>query len=118
MDSSPSNQLLFELNQAKSSLHNLKAEETHWKQKSRNKWSSEGNKNTKFFHLSAKICSNFNTVDRIAVNNTTIANPVLIKSAAARHFETTFEARLVKIQASLFNCDHNNGVSLAQNTLL
>lgn len=112
MDSSPSNQLLFELNQAKSSLHNLKVEETYWKQKSRNKWSSEGNKDTKFFHLSAKIC------DRIAVNNTTIANLVLIKSAATRHFETTFEAPLVKIQASLFNCDHNNVVSLAQNTLL
>lgn len=65
----PSDATAALLAEAKSSFHNLlRAEETYWKQKSRVKWLEDGNRNTKFFHLSAKIRGNRNTIEQISFN--------------------------------------------------
>lgn len=42
---------------------NLSQEETYWKQKSRVKWNQEGNRNTKFFHLSTVISRRKNKIE-------------------------------------------------------
>lgn len=69
MDSSPSDVLCNALFNAKSVLHNLlPAEEAHRRKKSRIKWLAEGSRNTKFFHLSAKICGCANSIDCISYN--------------------------------------------------
>lgn len=118
METSSAYSILDYLTLAKAEMHNLlQAEELHWKQKSRIKWLTEGNRNTRFFHLSTKIKGNFNTIDRITVRNTTISDSTLIKSAAIQQSTTTFEAQPVQVHDFLFNCDHKRVYS-DQNILL
>eukprot|EP00268_Persea_americana_P061729 TRINITY_DN7830_c0_g1_i4.p1 TRINITY_DN7830_c0_g1~~TRINITY_DN7830_c0_g1_i4.p1 ORF type:complete len:367 (+),score=53.05 TRINITY_DN7830_c0_g1_i4:1557-2657(+) len=70
-EAQPSDSLFRELAQAKASLHNwLNAESTHWKQRAKVKWLSEGDRNTKFFHLSAKAKGIRNRIDQITVDGT------------------------------------------------
>lgn len=115
MDTSSADFILDYLTLAKAEMQNLlQAEELHWKQKSRIKWLTEGNRNTRFFHLSTKIKGNLNTIDRITVRNTAISEFKLIKSAAIQHSTTTFETQPVQVHDSLFNCDHKR-VSSDQN---
>ena len=52
--------------ETKSNLHNLlHAQEIHWHQMSRIKWLYEGDRNMKFFHLSAKARTSINSIDKI-----------------------------------------------------
>lgn len=67
-DSNPSDAILLDPNSDKSSLHNwLKAEFVHWKQRSKISHLQDGDRNTKFFHLSAKSTGIINRIDRILV---------------------------------------------------
>lgn len=118
MDSSPSEITSLALAEAKFSLHNLlQAEGTHWKQKSRVKWLVEGNKNTRFFHLSAKIRGSGSTIDRISLNDRTLESPQDIKGAAVQYFASTFQAPPTSISKLLFDCLHPK-VSALQNQQL
>lgn len=105
MDFNPSESNSMALADAKSSLHNLlKAEETHWKQKSRIKWFSEGNQNTKFFHLNAKIRGNKNTIDKVLFNGKILEDSHEIEVAAVEHFSFCFLASHSTIKEEIFEC--------------
>ena len=66
MDSVPLDPTKSALGLARCTLKNLlQAEETHWKQKSRANWLQEGDRNTKFFHLAAKIRGSKNRIDKV-----------------------------------------------------
>ncbi|XP_010445156.1 PREDICTED: uncharacterized protein LOC104727781 [Camelina sativa] len=56
-------QLRRKLNQA------YRDEETHWKLKSRNKWLSEGDWNTKYFHASSKLRKSRNRIKSLIDEN-------------------------------------------------
>lgn len=91
-DLSPSDQLLVDLNSAKTSLHNwLKAEATHWKQKSRVKWLHHGDRNIHFFHLSAKSRGNFNRIDKITVDGSLLDYQALIREKRCRILFLSFQ---------------------------
>ena len=91
-DLSPLDQLLVDLNSAKTSLHNwLKAEATHWKQKSRVKWLHDGDRNTHFFHLSAKSRGNFNRIDKITVDGSLLDYQALIREKRCRILFLSFQ---------------------------
>lgn len=105
MDSNPLDHTSALLDVAKSSLHNLlQAKETHWKQKPRVKWLKEGNPNTKFFHLSAKmkIRGSSNMIDRITFDGRTLVDPQEIKEAATRFFTAAFQAPQTSVADLLF----------------
>eukprot|EP00268_Persea_americana_P007340 TRINITY_DN12726_c0_g1_i4.p1 TRINITY_DN12726_c0_g1~~TRINITY_DN12726_c0_g1_i4.p1 ORF type:complete len:100 (-),score=20.69 TRINITY_DN12726_c0_g1_i4:291-590(-) len=79
-EAQPSDSLLKELNLAKASLHNwLNAESTHWKQRAKIEWLHEGDRNTKFFHISAKAKGIRNRIDKIKVDGTLFEDGSLIK---------------------------------------
>lgn len=68
-ETQPSDPLLRDLNLAKASLHNwLYAKSTHWKQRAKVKWLQDGDRNTKFFRLSAEAKSICNCIDKISVD--------------------------------------------------
>lgn len=67
--------------------------------------------------MTAKVRGNFNTIDRITLDNVTLSDPARIKEAVVLHFSSTFEAQAVDIHASLFHLDHPR-VSPEQNALL
>ncbi|XXG88202.1 hypothetical protein AAC387_Pa12g0446 [Persea americana] len=70
-DSHPSAQLLLDLNLAKLALHNwLNTESTHWKQKAKLIWLQDGDRNTRFFHQTAKSRSILNRINKITVDGT------------------------------------------------
>ncbi|KAE8689350.1 Pescadillo-like protein [Hibiscus syriacus] len=68
--------------EAKKELWDLyKKEESIWLQKSRLKWSLEGDKNTRFFHQCARGRGRRNGIKSIKVDNEDISDPELIKSS-------------------------------------
>lgn len=118
MDSDPSDSNFDALQSAKASLHNtLRAQEKHWKQKSRIKWLAEGDRNTKFFHLISKIRGSSNSIDKISVNGNLLTSKGEIQEASANHFEQIFKAQSTPINADLFTCEHPM-VSAQQNSSL
>ncbi|KAL4388297.1 hypothetical protein GQ457_09G027380 [Hibiscus cannabinus] len=67
----------------------LRKEERAWLQKSRLKWFREGDRNTKFFHLSASNRRRYNSLNGILFNGARITDPAEIK---CRVFEYFFKA--------------------------
>lgn len=63
------------------------------KQKSREKWISEGDSNTKFFHANAQRRNARNAISGIWCDEGRIVDPLLIKKQFAYHFELRFKAR-------------------------
>ena len=86
-DSDNSDLHLLALNSSKSSLHNwLNAQATHWKQKAKANWLQDGDRNTKFFHLSAKSRSIRNRIDKITVDGNLFEDEDQIRDQASLHF--------------------------------
>lgn len=89
-DANPSDSLLLALNSGKSNLHNwLNAEAAHWKLKSGINWLQDGDRNTKFFHLSAKSRSLQNSIDIISVGE----DEEQIKDQACNYFSYLMHSR-------------------------
>ncbi|KAL4308799.1 hypothetical protein GQ457_01G003850 [Hibiscus cannabinus] len=65
-------------------------DEREWLQKSRVRWFKEGDKNTRFFHLSASLRSNMNFIRCITVGNHIIRDQVEISKAFEEHFNVSF----------------------------
>lgn len=70
-------------------LHRLN--ERMWKQKSREKWIKEGDRNTKFFHLVAKGRQRKKNLDSLMVDGRMITEPKDIQQAVVNHFSAQFD---------------------------
>lgn len=103
---------------AKAALHEeLKAQEVKWRQKSRLQWLNEGDNNTKFFHLSAKARSSFNSIKHTTIDGIKIEDPAIIQAQAVDYFLNLFIPHEGTPDSSLFqtNCPK---VSNSQNLSL
>lgn len=75
----------------KSELKNvLKEEELYWYQQSRVQWLKDGDKNTKFFHLSTIIRRRENKIERLKVYNW-VHDHDTVKSHIVEHFKILFK---------------------------
>lgn len=118
LDVNPSEANLLELNSAKSSLQNwLKAESVLWKQRSKVRWLLDGDRNTKFFHHSAKSRGTVNRIDRISVGNSSFTEGGLIREQAVGYFSNLMQATPIIPSESLFQV-MGPSVSADQNSTL
>lgn len=67
-------------------MENFRQVENLWRQKSRVNWIKLGDRNTRFFQITAKNRYRKNLIDSIRVDGSFIEEPNLIKSAAVNHF--------------------------------
>lgn len=67
----------------------LSKEEIFWKQKSREKWLAEGDRNSKYFHNTTKFNRTINTISRIKdQSDSEIDNPSKIAKTFVNYFQT------------------------------
>ena len=72
----------------------LEQEEIFWKQKSRNSWLIEGDKNTRFFHSSTVIMRRRNKIERLKKKNSLwIKDTNGMKEEAVGYFRNLFEEK-------------------------
>ena len=63
-------------------------EETSWRQKSREPWLKEGDKNTRFFHKTANVRARRNFLSKVKINGVTLIDEEDIKSGVCRAYRT------------------------------
>ncbi|XXG76900.1 hypothetical protein AAC387_Pa08g1163 [Persea americana] len=106
------------LQSAKSELHeSLSAQEIHWKQRFRINWLKESDQNTKFFHLSAKARSSFNSIHQISVNGSITEDQAKIQAHDVDFFSNLFKPRDSQPSPSLFQINSPK-VSALDNSFL
>ncbi|KAL4308214.1 hypothetical protein GQ457_01G004750 [Hibiscus cannabinus] len=72
-------------------LWKLYREEEHeWLQKSRLRWFTEGDRNTRFFHIAASLRRKKNQILCLTVGNRSLSDPRLIKEAIKNHFSLEY----------------------------
>lgn len=67
-----------------------RAEERMWRQKSRERWIKEGDRNTSYFHLMANIRRKQNSISQLSFGNESVNDPSLLKNLIANHFQVHF----------------------------
>lgn len=72
----------------------LKAEETMWRQRSRENWLAEGDSNTAFFHRAASHRRRTNNIVRIIVDSTSMENQDDILKATTMFFKNLVGVQL------------------------
>lgn len=77
----------------------------------------EGNKNTRLFHLFAKIRGCSKTIDHISFEGRSLTRPQDIKEVVVQFCSSSFQSPRPSIHVDLFNCDHQK-VSPTQNIQL
>ncbi|XXG88731.1 hypothetical protein AAC387_Pa12g0907 [Persea americana] len=103
---------------ARSSLQNLRqVEETHWKQKARINWLKEGDMNTSFFHLAAKVRGSRNRIEKIDYKGNNMEDHLLIKEAAVEFLSDIFKSSSGQLDPMLFQVNSGR-VSTVQNVIL
>ncbi|KAL4386887.1 hypothetical protein GQ457_09G026990 [Hibiscus cannabinus] len=94
-----------ELKEARGKLWALiRREERQWIQKSRIKWAVEGDRNTKFFHLTASIRRRNNFIGTIQVGDDVFTNPGSIRKVIGEHFKKMFNGSKA-IPLKSFDCE-------------
>ena len=63
-------------------------EETSWRQKSREIWLREGDKNTKYFHIMANARAKKNFLSKIRMNRVTLSSIEDIKDSVCRTYQS------------------------------
>ena len=102
-DNNPCDPILLDLNSAKSDLHNwLKAESDHWKQRAKISWLQDGDRNTTFFHLSAKSRGISNRIDNISEGGTIFEEEEQIRDEATKFFSIFLKSSPSHINEGLF----------------
>ena len=96
----------------------LKAQEIHWKQRSRINWHKEGDMNTKFFHQSAKTRSYFNSINHISVDGNRTDDPLIIQAQAVDHFSNLYKPHDGQLHRILFQTDSRKVLDLEISTLV
>ncbi|KAL4273570.1 hypothetical protein GQ457_13G017910 [Hibiscus cannabinus] len=82
----------------------FKREEREWIQKSRLKWSIEGDRNTKFFHLDASNRRRSNFTGSIQVGDDLVTSPGAIREAIGEHFKKMYNgSRAIPLKS--FDCE-------------
>ncbi|GMJ13795.1 hypothetical protein HRI_005048700 [Hibiscus trionum] len=81
----------------------FKREEREWAQKSRVRWLKDGNKNTKFFHITASIRRSRNLIPSVKVGNKLVENPGSIAKAFVDYFSENFNKKYT-IPMKEFGC--------------
>ncbi|KAE8693418.1 Polycomb group protein FERTILIZATION-INDEPENDENT ENDOSPERM [Hibiscus syriacus] len=71
----------------------LRIEESIWWQNSRNRWIINGDKNTRFFHLSAMKRNSVNTIHSLKIEGVVISEPVKIKNSVYEFFRTAYNTK-------------------------
>ncbi|XVF04129.1 hypothetical protein REPUB_Repub05bG0055500 [Reevesia pubescens] len=79
-------------------------EERSWLQKSRLKWALEGDRNTKFFHLTASARRRINRIDRLQFFGRVVDTPSELKDLTVRQFELHFN-QVSTSSLESFDCD-------------
>ena len=103
-DSNPSESLQLDLTTRKSNMHNwLNVESVHWKQKSKIRWLKDGDRNTKFIHMSAKSRNSVNRIDRISIDGIIIDDAKQIRNEACSFFSNLLQSSFIVPDEALFN---------------
>ena len=63
-------------------------EETTWRQKSREIWLKEGDKNTRFFHKMANAHARRNLLTKVKINRVTLTDEDEIKVGVCRAYQS------------------------------
>ncbi|GMP81224.1 hypothetical protein CsSME_00036003 [Camellia sinensis var. sinensis] len=67
-----------------------KRKEWLWLQKSRMEWTLKGDRNTRFFHITASKRQSRNMLDSLNINGTIFEEPMEVKQAICNHFQKQF----------------------------
>lgn len=110
--------MLSQINSAKIALHNWLKAEVHWRQKSRQNWITNGDKNTHFFHVAAKARSFFNRIDEISFKGNLTDEPHLINSNAIEYFMKLFQPHQCLNDPDFFNIEGPSDSNEQNNMLL
>lgn len=103
LDAGPTDSLHQDLSKAISSLHNwLQTQETHWCQKARTRWLSEGDRNTSFFHASAKSRGVINRISKILSNGNWVEDPKQIQLLAIAYFSSVAQSPTSVMDENMF----------------
>lgn len=78
----------------------LDRQETFWKQKAKTKWHIQGDRNTNYFHILAKIKTKTNLISAIKVDETVISDPEQIANHITDHYHNLFTTNMVFLQDS------------------
>ncbi|XP_028102778.1 uncharacterized protein LOC114302018 [Camellia sinensis] len=83
-----------------------------WQQKSRVKWTINGDKNTKFFHVMASSKRSRNAINSITVKHEVFEEPAKVKYEVLQHFKRQFSESWVRrpVLGGLFNSVQSSSV--------
>jgi hypothetical protein len=68
----------------------LNMEEAYWHEKARVKWHNDGDRNTNFFHRTAKIKQAYKKITALRIDDVITTEPDLIASHVVNHFQNLF----------------------------
>ncbi|XP_039070033.1 uncharacterized protein LOC120216767 [Hibiscus syriacus] len=90
----------------------VRKEEHEWLQKLRLKWFRDGDKNTRFFHLSAVARGRINLISKLKISNTVVKSQVGMQKVFVKYFSSGYkEVFIVSLKRFGLNLKRLNSVS-------
>lgn len=76
-----------------------------WRQRSRDLWLKQGDKNTKYFHRTANAHRRYNNIDKLIVEGETMENPTDIKEEIVTFYQKLYsEPEIWRPHGNIINC--------------